>query len=133
MFIKRYTIMNYETTEHGSRASQAAQQGSETAQETRIESGHRTFREGIRDIAATGVSLCARGRKVVKSITNSRGERSGDCKITYEYNQRSSAIKQEDQRKHQWDYNRSDKCLSKTIWRVRKITDRLSLNMNLTG
>lgn len=125
--------MNYEETEHRNRASQAAQQGSKTAQEIRIESGHRTLGEGIRDVAATGVSLCARGRKAVKSITNSRGKRSGDCKITSEYNQGSSAIKQEDQRKHQWDYNRSDKCLSKTIWRVRKITDRLSLNMNLIG
>lgn len=133
MFIKEYIIMNYETAEHRNRASQEAQQGSETAQETRIKSGHRTFGEGIRDIAATGVSLCARGRKVVGVFTNSRGERSGDCKITSEYNQRGSAIKQEDKRKHQWDYNRSDKCLSKTIWRVRRSTDGLSLSMNLIG
>ena len=125
--------MNYETAKYRNRASQAAQQGSETAQEIRIESGHRTFGKGMWDIAATGVSLCARGRKIVEGVTNSRGERSGDCKITCEYHQRSSAIKQEDQRKYQWDYNRSDKYLSQVTWRVRRIIDRWRLSMNLTG
>ena len=42
MFIKRYTIMNYERTKYRDRSSQEAQQGRETAQEIRIESGYRT-------------------------------------------------------------------------------------------
>ena len=133
MFIKEYTIMNYETTKHRSRASQEAQQSGEAAQEVRTEPGHRTFGGGMRDIAATGVSLCSRGRKVIEGVTNSRGERSGDCKITCEYNQRSSAVKQENKRKYQWDYNGSDKCLFKTTWRKRKSIDRWSLSTSLTG
>lgn len=132
MFIKRYTIMNYETTKHRDRASQEAQQGSETAQEIRVESGHRTNGKGMRDIATASVSLCARGRKDVEGVKNSRWERSGDCKNTSEYNQRSSAIKQENKRKYQWDYNRSDKCLFKATW-LKRILDRWSLSMSLTG
>ena len=81
MFIKEYTIMNYETTKHRNRASQAAQQGGETAQEIRIRPGHRTLGEGMRDIATTGVSLCARGRKVIEDVTGSRGKRIGNGKI----------------------------------------------------
>ena len=133
MFIKEYTIMSYETAKHRSRASQETQQGSETAQESRAKSGHRTLGEGMRDIAATGVSLCARGRKIVEGVTNSGWERSGDCKITREYNQRSPAVEQENKRKYQWDYNRSDKCLFKTTWRKRKIINRWPLSMSLTG
>lgn len=126
--------MNYETTKHRDRASQEAQQGSETAQEIRVESGHRTFRQGVRDIATPGVSLCARGRKDVEGITSSRRERSSDGKIASEDDRRSSTIKQEDAREYQWDYNRSDKDLPKAQWGVRKIIiNRLILSMSLTG
>jgi hypothetical protein len=133
MFINEYTIMNYETTNHRSRESQEDQQGDEATQENQIESGHRTFGGGMRDIAATGVSLCARGGEVVEGATNSRRERSGDCKITCEYNQRSPAIKQENKREYQWDYNRSDKGLSKTTWRKKEDIDKWSFSMSLTG
>ena len=126
--------MNYETTKHRGRASQEAQQSCGAAQEIRIESGHRTFGKGMWDIAATGVSLCARGRKVVEDVRSSRRERSSDGEIARKNDRRSPAIKQEDAREYQWDYNRSDKDLSKAQWDVREIiTDRLILSMSLTG
>lgn len=134
MFIKEYTIMNYETTKYRDRASQEVQPGSETAQEIRVESGHRTFGEGMWYIATPGVSLCARGGKDVEGITSSRRERSSDGEIARKDDRRSPAVKQEDAREYQWDYNRSDKDLPKAQWDVREIiTDRLILSMSLTG
>ena len=131
MFIKEYTIMNYEKAKYRSRTSQEAQPSSEITQEIRIESGHRTSREGVQDVAATGVPICAGGGEFAEGVRSSRRERGSNCKNTGEYNQRSSVVKQEDQRKYQWDYNRSDKSLSKATWGVRKIKDRWSLSMSL--
>ena len=134
MFINRYTITNYETTKHGSRAGQTDQQSGEASEEISVKAeGNRMYERRVRDIATTGVSLCAGGRKVIEDVTSSRGERSGDCKIACKYNQRSSAIEQEDKRKYQRDYNRSDKDLFKTKWDVKKIKDRWSSSMNLIG
>ena len=98
------------------------------------EQAYRTNGQVIWDIAATGVSLCARGWKDVEGITSSRRERSSDGEIACKNDRRSPAIKQEDAREYQWDYNRSDKDLPKAQWDARKIiTDRLILSMSLTG
>ncbi len=126
--------MNYETTKYRDRSSQEAQQGRETAQKIRIESGHRTNGQGIWDITAAGISLCARGRKDVEGITSSGRKRSSDGEIARKNDRRGPAIKQEDAREYQWDYNGSDKDLPKAQWDARKIiTDRLILSMSLTG
>lgn len=137
MFIKRYTITNYETAKHGDRTGQAYQQGGETVKEISIESeGHRSDERRVWDITAAGVSLCARGGEdwEDEDVTNSRGERSGDGQIASRIDQRGPAIKQEAGRKYQWDYNRSDKGLPQAQWDVREIIiERLSLSMSLIG
>lgn len=116
----RYTIMNYETAKHGDRAGQTDQRSGEAGEEISIESkGDRVDERKVWDLKTAGVSLCAGGREVVEDVTSARGERSGDGQIASRVDQRSPAIKQEDGRKYQWDYNRSDKGLPKTTWDVK--------------
>ncbi len=135
MFINRYTITNYETTQHRNRAGQADQCSGEACEEISIESkGDRLDERKVWDLKTTGVSLRARGGSDWKDVTSARGKRSGDGEIASRVDQRSSAIKREDGRKYQWDYNRSDQGLSQAQWDLRKtIIDRLSLSMSLIG
>ena len=133
MFIKEYTIMNYETTKHRSRTGQEAQQGCKITQAIRGEPGSGTFGERMWDIATASVSLCSRGRKFIQDAANSRRERSGDCKIASKCDQGSPEVKQKDKRKYQRDHNRSDKGLFKKAWDVREIIDRWSLSMSSIG
>ena len=126
--------MNYETTKYASQQSQTNQQGMGIVKEISIElESNRMYERRVRDIAATGISLCARGREAVEDLASSRGERISDGEITCEHDQPSSEIKQKDQRKHQWDHNRSVKGLLKKVWNARKIIDRLSSSMSSIG
>ena len=134
MFIKEYTIMNYETAEYRSRQGQANQQGDGIVKRISIKcESNRMYEGGVRNIAATGISLCARGGEIVEDITSSRRERIGDGEIAFKYDRPSSENEQKDQRKHQWDHNRSVKGLLKKAWDARKVIDRLSLNMSSIG
>lgn len=133
VFIKVYIIMNYETAKHGDRASWAGQQGSEAAEEITIEPKDNRMLEGrIWDIAATSVSVCARGWKIWEGSCARREGRS-DCKITYEYDQASTDVEEEKERKYQWDYNRIVKALLKTKWNLKRNLDKWSLSMSLIG
>lgn len=134
LFIKAYTFMHYETAKHRGRQGQANQPGGGIVKGISIKfKGNRMYEGRVWDIAATGISLCARGREVVEDTTSSRRERTGDGKIACKHDQPGSEIKQKDQRKHQWDHNRSVKDLLKKTWSERKIIDRLSSSMSSIG
>ncbi len=135
MFIKRYIIMNYETTKYRCRTSQTNQQGGEAAQKISIGAkGDKALDRGIWDLAATGVSLCARGGKAIEGLASTRGEASVNCEVAYEYDREGSEIEEQDQKKYQLDYNRIVEDLSKTKWNVKMIINGCwNLNMNLTG
>lgn len=126
--------MNYETAKYRGRAGCADQQGHETIEEIAIEStGYRMHESGVCDITATGVSLCARSRTVVEDVTSSREERSANGKIACRVDQRSSQIKQEDERKYQWNNNRGNKGIFEATWDVRRNKDMWSLSMSSIG
>lgn len=135
MFINSYIIMNYETAKHKCRKSKTNQQSDEAAQEFSISAeSNKVLDRRIWDITAAGISLCARGEKTTEGATSTREERSIDCEIACEHDQASSEIEDEDQKKHQLDYNRIVEDLSKTKWNVKKIINgRWNLSMNSTG
>ena len=126
--------MNYEETKHRGRTGCADQQSSESIEGIAIEStGYRMHERGVWDITTTGVSLCARGRTVVKDVTSSRGERSANGKIACRVDKRDSEIKQEDESKNQWNNNRGNKGIPEATWDVERNKDRWSLSMSLIG
>lgn len=127
--------MNYETTKHKYRTSQTNQQSGEAAQKISIGAeGDKVLDRGIWDITAAGVSLCARGGKAIEDLASTRGEGSVNCEIACEYDQASSGIEGQDQKKYQLDYNRIVEDLSKTKWNVKIIINGWwNLNMTSTG
>lgn len=134
MFIKRYILMNYEATKYAGRAGQAGQQGGESAEEIAIKSkSDRKHARRIQDIAAAGVSVCARGRRIREAFTGARREGSHDCEITRKYRETSPLLEEKKEGKHQRDRNRGVEDLLKTKWDIKRILDKWRLSMSLTG
>ncbi len=97
MFIKRYTITNYETAKYEYRTSETDQQSGEVAQEVLLRAeGDKTFDRGVQDIEAAGISLCTRSGQVVEGDRSTRRKRSIDYEVAYEHNRANPEIETQD-------------------------------------
>ena len=134
LFIKNYIIMNHETTKHGNRACRTDQQGCEFAEEVTVKSkSDRMLAGRIRDVAATGVSVCARSRKVWEGFSFARGEGGCDCEITCEHDRASADVETGKKCKYRRDYNRGAKDLLERKWDLKRTPDLCRLSMSLIG
>lgn len=125
--------MNCETTKHQNRAGETNKQSCKFIKKVEIgPESDRIFERRIWDIAATSISLCSKSRKSHEGIATTRGERSRDCKITCEHDQKNMEIEKEKESQYQWDCDRVVKGLPKTKWHIGRKSNEWNLNMNLT-
>ena len=126
--------MRHATAKHQSGEGQADQSGGPAAQTISVRfKSDRGLEKGGWDLAASGVSLCARSEEAWKSRGGSRSARSGGSAAAGEYEQARAAFETERQREHQWDYGQVAGGLSETAWDVRIANGARSFGMNLTA
>src|SRR3989344_4829548 len=132
MFIKKHTIMNYETTEQRSAVGEADQPGDRVAEEIWIESeGDRRIERGIWDFPASGVSLCEGSGEEQEVFASSRREGKRHSEVASKHKQEGSAVEERWKGEYQRDNGRIVEGLPKTEWGIRKAEGARNSAMNL--
>ena len=126
--------MRHATTKHQSGAGHASQPCGKVAQTIRVRlEGDRALKEDAWNLAAAGVSLCARGAEAWKDHAGARSARGGCGSVAGEHEQTRAAFETQRQGKHQRNYGQVAGGLFETAWDVRVESAARSFGMNLIG